>query len=126
MVGLSIFTPSTEKAEKFYKELPKPKFYLVQLGREAKIKTLSILEILRSHRIPVHHFLGKDRITSQLSNAENLRVPYLIIIGQKEAIDDTATVRNMVTRAQDTVSMVDLPRYLKNISLSIALLAIVC
>jgi len=60
---------------------------------------------------------GKDKITVQLSNAENLRVPYLIIIGQKEALDDTATIRNTITRAQDTIKIVDLPHYLKNITL---------
>ncbi|MEX2013307.1 MAG: His/Gly/Thr/Pro-type tRNA ligase C-terminal domain-containing protein [Parcubacteria group bacterium] len=118
MAGVSIFSTSPRDAQRrVYKVLPKPKFYLVQLGKEAKIKTLSLIELLRSHRIPLHHFLGKDKITTQLLTAENLRVPYLIIIGQKEAIDDTATIRNVATRAQDTVSIGDLPRYLKNITL---------
>src|SRR3989344_1148511 len=84
MIGVSISPVRKEGyKEKTYKELPKPKFYLIQLGREAKIKTLSLLETLRTHRIPVHHFIGKDKITTQLSNAENLRVSHLIIIGQK-------------------------------------------
>ena len=117
MAGVTIFSGANSPHGRVYKELPKPKFYLVQLGREAKIKTLSILELLRLHRIPVHHFLGKDKITVQLSNAENLHVSHLIIIGQKEALDNTATVRNVTTRAQDTISMADLPRYLKHISL---------
>ena len=118
MAGVTIFSTSAKEAHsRVYKELPRPKFYLVQLGQEAKIKTLSLIELLRSHRIPVHHFIGKDKLASQLSNAENLRVSHLIIIGQKEALDNTATVRNMSTRAQDTISMLDLPRYLKHISL---------
>ena len=119
MVGVTIFSPSERniKKERIYKELPKPKFYLIQLGREAKIKTLSLIELLRTQHIPVHHFLDKDKIAIQLSNAENLRVSHLIIIGQKEALDNTATIRNTITRAQDTVNVVDLPRYLKNITL---------
>jgi len=118
MAGVNIFSTSLRNAKRrIYKELPKPKFYLIQLGREAKIKTLSLIELLRCHRIPLHHFIGKDKITTQLLNAENLRVPYLIIIGQKEALDDTATIRNVATRAQDTVSIANLPRYLKNITL---------
>ena len=107
----------TTKLGHIYKELPKPKFSLIQLGREAKIKTLSLLELLRSHHIPVHHLLGMDKITTQLSSAESLRVSHLIIIGQKEALDNTATVRNILTRAQDTVSISDLPHYLKHIGL---------
>ena len=118
MAGVTIFsTTKSEPKGRIYKELPKPKFYLVQLGQEAKIKTLSLLELLRSHRIPVHHFLGKDKIAAQLSNAENLHVSHLIIIGQKEALDNTATIRNTATRAQDTVSLTDLPSYLKHLTL---------
>lgn len=118
MAGINIFSSSlNEERKKIYKELPKPKFYLIQMGQEAKIKTLSLIEILRSHRIPLYHYLGKDKIAIQLANAENLRVPYIIIIGQKEALDNTATVRNTLTRAQDTISISELPYYLKNITL---------
>lgn len=125
MAGVNIFSmPGTNQEKKVYKQLPRPKFYLVQLGREAKIKTLSLIELLRSHHIPVHHFLGKDKLTVQLSNAENLRVSYLIIIGQKEALDGTATVRNVTTRAQDTISLSELPQYLKHIALIALLLQV--
>lgn len=118
MAGVNIFSASPRDAKRrVYKGLPKPKFYLIQLGKDAKIKTLHLIELLRSHRIPLYHFLGKDKIAVQLSNAENLRVPYLIIIGQKEALENTATIRNVSTRAQDTVSIENLPNYLRNISL---------
>lgn len=118
MAGVNIIaSPLRASGKRVYKELPKPKFYLIQIGIEAKIKTLALIETLRLHHIPLHHFLGKDKITVQLSNAENLRVPYLIIIGQKEALDNTATVRNTATRAQDTISIESLPYYLKNITL---------
>lgn len=116
MASVTLFmNPETEW--KIYKELPRPKFYLVQLGREAKVKTLNLLEMLRSYRIPVHHFLGKDKLSFQLASAEELRVSYLIIIGHKEALDGTATIRNVETRAQDTIPLGNLPAYLKHIRL---------
>lgn len=118
IAGVNVFSePKSGPENRTYKKLPKPKFYIIQLGREAKIRTLSIIELLRSHRIPLHHLLGKDKLGVQLSHAESLKVPYLIIIGQKEALDNTATIRNMATRAQDTVSVADLPSYLKSITL---------
>lgn len=117
MAGVTIFTAVNKKEvqKAIYKEWPKPRFYLVQLGKEAKIQALSLLETLRSQRIPVYHFLGRDQVTAQLSEAERLRVSHLIIIGQKEALDHTVTVRDMATRAQDTVKIAELPRFLKNI-----------
>ena len=117
MAGVSIFSGMKDAARRIYKQLPKPKFYLVQLGREAKMKTLTLIENLREHHIPVHHFLGKDKLAAQLSSAEALRVAYLIIIGHKEALDGTATIRNVATRAQDTIPLALLPNYLKKISL---------
>lgn len=116
MASCTIFSQK-EGTPKLYKELPKAKFYLVQLGREAKIRTLGLIETLRHERIPVHHFLGKDKLSIQLQGAEELRVGYLIIIGHKEALDGTATVRNIATRAQDTIPLQNLPAFLKRISL---------
>ena len=117
MAGVTIFSAVKNVAKKVYKQLPKPKFYLVQLGREAKMRTLSLIESLRANRIPVHHFLGKDKLAVQLANAEALNVSHLIIIGHKEALDGTATIRNIETRAQDTILLELLPEYLKKISL---------
>lgn len=117
MASCTIFIGDKNENKKIYKDLPKPKFYLIQLGQEAKIRTLGILEFLRQEKIRVHHFLGKDKLSQQLGSAEELGVPYLIIIGHKEALDGTATVRNMETRAQETIPMEALPGYLKNIKL---------
>ncbi len=103
--------------EKIYKELPKPKFYLVQLGKEAKMKSLPLIELLRQNHIAVYHFLGKDKIIPQLTHSESLKVPYLLVFGQKEALDNTVTVRNVSTRAQETVKITDLPQYLKKVHL---------
>ncbi|MEK7186942.1 MAG: His/Gly/Thr/Pro-type tRNA ligase C-terminal domain-containing protein [Patescibacteria group bacterium] len=102
---------------KIYKDLPKQKFCLVHLGKEAKMRSLPLLEQLRKERIRVHHSLGKDKIAVQLSSIEGTPVSHLIIVGQKEALDGTATVRNVATRAQTTISINELPLFLKHISL---------
>ncbi|MGB3922075.1 MAG: His/Gly/Thr/Pro-type tRNA ligase C-terminal domain-containing protein [Minisyncoccia bacterium] len=117
IAGVNVFSEGKDGEKRTYKKLPKPKFYLIQLGREAKTRVLPIIELLRSHRIPLYHLLGKDKLGVQLSHAESLKAPYLIIIGQKEALENTATVRNVATREQDTVSVTDLPRFLKSVAL---------
>ena len=93
--------------------MKKPKIYFVQLGTEAKLKSLNIIEMLRKAKVPVHQALSKDSLTTQLGIAEKLSIPYVIIFGQKEAIEHSVIVRNMENRSQDTVKIDKLLEYLK-------------
>jgi histidyl-tRNA synthetase len=92
-----------------------PRFYLIQLGFEAKIKTLAILEILRKAKCPVYQSLSKDKLGSQLAAAEKMNVPYVIIFGQREAMDGTVIIRNMANRSQDSVKISELMTYIKKL-----------
>jgi len=91
------------------------KFYFIHLGYEAKLRSLTILEILRTANIPVHQALAKDKITAQLQAAEKLGVPYILLVGQKEALENSVTVRHVETRVQETVHINNLIEYLKKL-----------
>jgi histidyl-tRNA synthetase len=95
--------------------LKKPKIYFIQLGNEAKLKSLNIIEILRKAHIPIAQSISKDSLGSQLAVAERLAIPYAIIFGVKEALDNTVIVRNMGNRSQDTVKISKLVEYLKEL-----------
>lgn len=94
----------------------RPKYYLVQLGAKAKLQSLKMLEMLRKANIPVHQSLNEDTLGDQLQIAAELKVPYTLIIGQKEVIDNTVIVRKMDNQAQETVALDILPEYLKNMA----------
>ncbi len=118
-VGFSIGVDRTVES-KWYKKLSprilkKPKIYFIQLGGEAKLKSLNIIEILRKAHIPIAQSISKDSLGSQLAIAEKLAIPYAIIFGVKEAIDNTVIVRNMGNRSQDTVKISKLVEYLKEL-----------
>ena len=93
--------------------IKKPKMYFIQLGFEAKLGSLAIIEILRKAHVPIAQSLSKDGIGSQLSTAEKLGVPYTIIFGQKEVLDKTVIIRNMKNHSQDTVKIEKLAEYIK-------------
>ena len=93
----------------------KPKIYFIQLGFEARLKSLSVIEILRKARIPIAQSLSKDSLAAQLAVAEKSGVSYVIIFGQKEALEKTVIVRNMKNHSQDTVKINNLAEYLKKI-----------
>ena len=107
-------------ASSWYKKLSprilkKPKMYFIQLGSEAKLKSLNIIEILRKAHIPIAQSLSKDSLGSQLAIAEKLAIPYSLIFGVKEAIDHSVIVRNMSNRSQETVKLSKLLEYLKEL-----------
>jgi histidyl-tRNA synthetase len=95
--------------------LKKPKMYFIQLGTEAKLKSLNVIEILRKAHIPIAQSLSRDSLGSQLAIAEKLNIPYAIIFGVKEALDNSVIVRNMQNRSQDTVKLPKLLEYLKEL-----------
>ncbi len=107
-------------ASPWYKKLcpriiKKPKIYFIQLGSEAKLKSLNIIEILRKAHVPIAQSISKDSLGSQLAIAEKLNVPYALIFGVKEALDDSVIVRDMGNRSQETVKLSKLLEYLKEI-----------
>lgn len=95
--------------------LKKPKIYFIQLGTEAKLKSLNIIEILRKAHIPIAQSLSKDSLGSQLAIAEKLAIPYALIFGVKEAIENSVIVRNMQNRSQNTVKLSKLLEHLKEL-----------
>jgi len=95
--------------------IKKPKIYFIQLGSEAKLKSLNIIDILRKAHIPITQSLSKDSLGSQLAIAEKLNVPYVLIFGVKEALDNSVIVRDMSNRSQETIKLKNLLEYLKEI-----------
>lgn len=95
--------------------MKKPKVYFIQVGMEAKLKSLNVIEILRKAHVPIMQSLSKDSLGAQLSVAEKSGVPYVIIFGQMEAVHNTVIVRNMETRSQDTVPISELAAYIKHL-----------
>jgi histidyl-tRNA synthetase len=91
----------------------KPKVYFIQLGQEAKLKSLSIIEELRKAKISVAHSLSKDALGQQLAIAEKMGVGQVLIFGQKEALEGSVIVRDMKTRSQKTVKIEKVTEYIK-------------
>jgi histidyl-tRNA synthetase len=103
--------PSPSRAPRF--KLQTPMVYIIQLGFGPKIRSLLIIDELRRVGISVYQDLANDSLSAQLRDAENLGVKYVIIIGQKEFVDDTVILRDMEARKQEPVNHDVLIRKLK-------------
>ncbi len=93
----------------------KPAFYFAQLGNKAKKAGLKILRTLQNAGINVSHSLTQEELTKQMNNPVSKTVPYIIIIGQKEALDDTVIVRDTATHKQKVVPTDKLVKHLKKL-----------
>ena len=80
-------------------------FWLVQLGDLARRKVLKVFDKLIDTDITVGESLGRGSIKSQLRMANKVKAKLALIIGQKEAIDNTVIVRDMKSGMQETVMM---------------------
>ncbi len=92
-----------------------PKFYFAQLGTEAKKMGLKILNMLHKAGIMTGHSFTQETLSKQMNNPAVKKVPYIIIMGHKEVLDNTVIVRNTQTYKQKTVPINRLVRYLKNL-----------
>jgi len=95
--------------------LKKPKIYFIQLGFDAKLKSLNVIEILRKGKVPIAQSISKDNLGAQLAVAEKLGMRYAIIFGQKEAMEGTVIFRDMDNRSQETVKLPKLLEYIKEL-----------
>jgi histidyl-tRNA synthetase len=83
----------------------KNKVFLAQLGESAKRKSLKMTERLRKAKVMIDESLGKDSLKAQLARAARVGAKYTIIIGQKEALDNTVIIKDMDSGKQETVKM---------------------
>lgn len=90
-------------------------FFFMQLGFDAKLKSLQVLELLRVAGIPIHQSLSKDKTTGQIEQAEKMGITHLIIMGKKEAMENSVCIRDMETRVQVSVPIPDLTNYIAKI-----------
>lgn len=93
----------------------KPKMYFIQLGFDAKLKSLNVIEILRKAKVPIAQSLSKDSLGTQLATAEKMGVHYALIFGQKEAMENSVIIRDMTNRSQETVKLEKLLEYIKEL-----------
>lgn len=89
-------------------EIPKPKpvdIYVASLGEPARLAAFELIEHLLDAGVGAVGAVDKDGIGSQLERANKLKVPFAIIIGQKEVSEQTVILRDMHSGAQEMINL---------------------
>jgi len=90
-----------------------PQIFLSQLGNLAKRKSLKLIEDFRREGILISESLGRNSLKVQLQIADKIGAKYTLILGQKEALEGTIIIRDMVNGRQETVKFEKLVKEMK-------------
>jgi histidyl-tRNA synthetase len=83
----------------------KVEVFLAQLGDLAKRKSLKLIEDFREAKVLIGESLGRDSLKAQLKMADRIGARYSLILGQKEALEGTIIIRDMVSGKQEIVKL---------------------
>ena len=111
MIGINIEVRGAVKPKK--EDRAAPGIFFAHLGMEARRRALGVIETLRRAEIPIHQSLTYERLGEQMATARQLAVPYILIMGHKEAVENAILVREVATNSQESVPLTDLSNYLK-------------
>ncbi len=94
--------------------IKKPSTCLVHIGREARIKSISIIEAFRRAKIPIGQCLQFERFSEQVAYAESRGARYIIILGQREVHDNVVMIRDVSDRSQRTIPITALTDFVRS------------
>lgn len=83
----------------------KAEIFLAQLGQMAKRKSLKLFEEFRAAKIPMAESFSKDSLRTQLRTADKMGIRWVLIFGQKEALEDFITLRDMKDGTQKEIKL---------------------
>ncbi len=84
------------------------KVFFIVIGDKAKRTSVRLMGHLRGSGVIVEEALGKQSFKAQLKMAEKSHAALILIVGQKEAFEETVIVRNVASGAQETIVTLNL------------------
>lgn len=116
-VGVSMHFKKIKNEKAYSNKIEKPKIFIIQFGFIAKLKSFEVIEILRRHHLTVSHNLHREKLTDQFIKAKEMRIPYIITIGQKEAMENEVIFKNVRESTHEIIKIDRLSQYLKKIKI---------
>lgn len=110
--GIGSILRANAKEEVACKRIPKKRInapiVFVQVGPEAKRLSLSLLEDLRGANVKMAQTVGIESLMDQMAVADSIDSPYLMIMGHKEALENSVIIRDRRTNSQTVIPIASL------------------
>lgn len=112
-MGVERIVSLVKEKNLFVKKEKPPKAALIQIGTAAKSRAISLIEEFRQAKIPLLHSVSRENLKNQLDLANKMNIAYALILGHKEALDNTIMVRDMNSGSQELILQEKLIDYIK-------------
>lgn len=83
----------------------KPSVFIASIGLASQKAALKVLSMMHEESIPTYEAFYETSLKSQLELAREKKVKIILIIGKKEAIDNSIILRDRLSDNQETISM---------------------
>ena len=93
--------------------VPAVEVFFAQLGDRARSHALKMINDLRKADLKVVFNLYKNSLKAQMELANNFKVPYTLILGQKEVQEGSIIIRDMESGVQEIVDQKKIEAVLK-------------
>jgi histidyl-tRNA synthetase len=110
--GLERLIEAIKKRGVFLPEARRVNVIVTATTEEVRLKATEIAQKIRSFGIRTEIDLMKRSLKDVLSLADNMGIPYVIIIGPKELKENKLLLRNMKDRCQETLTIEEVVRQL--------------
>ncbi len=91
--------------------LPATEVLVVNFGTRELAYSARVAGILRQNGIKTELYPDTSKMKKQLSYADSRKIPFIIMAGENEILNETVTVKNMVTGEQKTVHIKDIETF---------------
>ena len=88
-----------------------PEVYVAAFGSEGRPAGVRLLDALRLAGLSVQTDYRSSTLKGHLRQADRSGCRFAVLLGDDEARSGSTVVRNMESKAQETVALTDLPRY---------------
>lgn len=86
----------------------KPKYYFVALGERARVKAVSLIQLMRESGISVAFDIQKESIKAQMKAANRLEASCALILGDNELDNNIIIAKNMADGSQKEINLTQL------------------
>jgi histidyl-tRNA synthetase len=93
-----------------------PQIFLATLGDKARRRGFSLAQELRDNGVWAEVDYEGKSLKSQMRQADRMKTPFVLILGEEELKKNQAIIRNMATKGQEEVPLGEIIRIVKSIS----------